>query len=321
MEENSRIYSIALRKQWADIAKGFAIILMIIGHMPNYFPHIVRSIIYSFHMPFFFILAGYFYNAQIADVRKYVKRKLKRLILPYLAFNVVYIVSGCIFRVSESTLGENISTILIWGGAGTTWFFLVLFEVELLFLLITNFGKNYEQLLVLIMFSVGVCCSVFGLELPFKLNVACTALGLYAVGHYFVKRVSIHKVEKIKTVSLLAILWAVCFCGMYLYSGYTWELNVNMCSNIILGLGSAISATLVVLIGATRIETMEIPGKNVLAGIGYWSLYIFPLSGWLPNFIMAFFEKFGWDFSTILKLLVYIFSYFIIYVITRIVKR
>lgn len=46
------------RLDWIDIAMGIAIILVIVGHtVPN--PSPLRHAIFSFHMPVFFILAGY----------------------------------------------------------------------------------------------------------------------------------------------------------------------------------------------------------------------------------------------------------------------
>lgn len=46
------------RIQWIDIAKGITIIAMIIGHSVPYGSSI-RNLIFSFHMPLFFILTGY----------------------------------------------------------------------------------------------------------------------------------------------------------------------------------------------------------------------------------------------------------------------
>lgn len=41
---------------WADIAKGIAIILMVLGH--SSLPAVIQNWIYSFHMPFFFFISG-----------------------------------------------------------------------------------------------------------------------------------------------------------------------------------------------------------------------------------------------------------------------
>lgn len=45
------------RIEWVDIAKGIAIMLMVIGHEVS--NGLVYALIFSFHMPLFFILSGY----------------------------------------------------------------------------------------------------------------------------------------------------------------------------------------------------------------------------------------------------------------------
>ena len=72
---------ITKRKEvWCDSAKGIVILLMIIGHMPNYIPHAVREIIYSFHMPFFFIISGYWYKKGKYQLKEYFFKKIKHFI-------------------------------------------------------------------------------------------------------------------------------------------------------------------------------------------------------------------------------------------------
>ena len=44
------------RLDWVDIAKGIAIVLMILGH--SSLPNMIQNWIYSFHMPFFFFISG-----------------------------------------------------------------------------------------------------------------------------------------------------------------------------------------------------------------------------------------------------------------------
>ena len=48
------------RIQWLDIAKGLAIILMILGHTS--IPKFAADFIWLFHMPLFFIASGYTTN-------------------------------------------------------------------------------------------------------------------------------------------------------------------------------------------------------------------------------------------------------------------
>ena len=60
-----------------DIAKGIAIILVVIAHLG--IPEFWRKFIFLFHMPFFFFIAGYFfkekYYATLKDVLIYIKKR------------------------------------------------------------------------------------------------------------------------------------------------------------------------------------------------------------------------------------------------------
>ena len=62
------------RIEWIDICKGLAIILDIIGHskLETGIAFNLKSIIYSFYMPLFFILSGYlFYNVKDKKRKNY----------------------------------------------------------------------------------------------------------------------------------------------------------------------------------------------------------------------------------------------------------
>lgn len=67
------------RLEWLDIAKGIAIFLVVVGHTVD--KGTARHLIFSFHMPLFFILAGFTLRAKPWKV--VVKSSAKRLLLPY----------------------------------------------------------------------------------------------------------------------------------------------------------------------------------------------------------------------------------------------
>lgn len=48
------------REKWIDVVRGGAILLVVIGHSGC--PEILYNLIYSFHMPLFFVISGYLYN-------------------------------------------------------------------------------------------------------------------------------------------------------------------------------------------------------------------------------------------------------------------
>lgn len=78
-----------MRFEALDIAKAIAIILMVIGHTE--YP-VLQTFIYEFHMPLFFIAAGYCFNTKyLNDEATFVKRRFKGLYWPYLKWSVVFL--------------------------------------------------------------------------------------------------------------------------------------------------------------------------------------------------------------------------------------
>lgn len=102
------------RNTYLDIVKYFTIFCVLWGHVvketcmyddPNS-DHIFR-LIYSFHMPLFMMICGYFFQKSIAKYGRYtyIKRKLKlrcfSLIIPMLSFGALkMVISGNIGIVS-----------------------------------------------------------------------------------------------------------------------------------------------------------------------------------------------------------------------------
>ena len=81
-----------------DIAKALCIVLVVVGH---YFPdnspvwyECLNKLIYSFHMPLFMFASGFIYMATKKEGESYSKflvKKLKRLMLPYVVVSVIVI--------------------------------------------------------------------------------------------------------------------------------------------------------------------------------------------------------------------------------------
>ena len=78
VENCSRDYTI-------DFLKGIGILSVILGHTVQLWP--IRSFIYTFHMPLFFMASGYFYRKRPGS--KLCRQLLKSLIVPYLIICVL----------------------------------------------------------------------------------------------------------------------------------------------------------------------------------------------------------------------------------------
>lgn len=75
------------RLAYLDYSRVFVVFLVIFGHLLPMDNHIPRDFIYSFHIPFFFLVSGMLhkFNGQI-QWQKY----LKSIGIPLLFFNCLY---------------------------------------------------------------------------------------------------------------------------------------------------------------------------------------------------------------------------------------
>lgn len=131
------------RIAWLDIAKGIAILCTIIGHIVPFGSHI-RNIIFSFHMPLFFVVSGYtIKQIPFSSLKSATFKDFKRLIIPFCFIKIIETFIGIIqlhVPVKECIYTHFLG--FIWGngcnywkfpGIGAIWFFLTLFYSKLLF--------------------------------------------------------------------------------------------------------------------------------------------------------------------------------------------
>ena len=95
-----------------DILKGILIVLVVVGHAlrscfaaPTVY-HPLFVFIYTFHMPLFVFVSGYFFSSSLKyDFKTLIEKKTKRLIVPLLVYSTILLV---LFVTSSSpkTLGK-----------------------------------------------------------------------------------------------------------------------------------------------------------------------------------------------------------------------
>ncbi len=85
-----------MRNSTIDIAKGIAIILMVVGH--SCCPEGLYKLIYSFHMPLFYILSGYFLKEDsLANTRSFVLKRWKKQAMPLLICGIISLLLHNVF--------------------------------------------------------------------------------------------------------------------------------------------------------------------------------------------------------------------------------
>ena len=67
------------RLQYIDIAKGIAMICIILGHLGN---ASINRIVFTFHVPIFFFITGYF-TIKKSDLNGFIKNKARMLLMNF----------------------------------------------------------------------------------------------------------------------------------------------------------------------------------------------------------------------------------------------
>lgn len=85
------------RIQYIDFTKGIAIFLVCLGHstqyldINNYWNNPIWKFIYSFHMPLFMILCGFFFKSSInLSFKELISKKIVQLIIPTITFFLTF---------------------------------------------------------------------------------------------------------------------------------------------------------------------------------------------------------------------------------------
>ena len=140
------------RLQYIDIAKGIAMICIILGHMGN---ANINRVVFTFHVPIFFFITGYFISDK-CEVNIFVRNKVRTLIIPYLitCFAIVIIAT-----LQGAICGDAIVEIKKWSyasvygagdsytnpfyipGIGAIWFLLATFWGSIFLRISLNFNK------------------------------------------------------------------------------------------------------------------------------------------------------------------------------------
>lgn len=80
-----------MRNNVISICKGIAIILMVLGHTEG--PGFLMHIVYLFHMPIFFITAGYFFSRKyLSEPWTFVVKRFKGLYVPMVKWALFFLV-------------------------------------------------------------------------------------------------------------------------------------------------------------------------------------------------------------------------------------
>lgn len=209
-----------------DIAKGIAILLVIIGHTVK-FGSTTRNFIFSFHMPLFFLLSGYTYR--LAENRQafwlHIRKGITHLVLPCILISGITIFVQWEMGSSHSfsaigMIARRIGDAFWWAsgvevhghpGLGAMWFLLSMFWAKIfldgIHLIFPHEDTGYIYTFLGIL---GIFLGLKGKWLPQNMDVTCLVVFFMYLGMVWrTYAVQIKEYEKVLFFSAVSI-WLIC---------------------------------------------------------------------------------------------------------------
>ena len=273
---------------WIDQLRGIALFFVVIGHVA--LPSNIKSVIYSFHMPLFFIISGLTLNhekIQKIPMKEYIKDKAKKLILPYfwmsfLVFPLWYITycvicdtATTIFQVIVGIFSGN-NLVFYTSTSNALWFLLVLFFAEILYAAIIKWTHGDEQKIsILIVLSAIVGYLDKGNGQIWHFNVAFTAVAFLYIGKILMdlykKYMDFFEAKReIKKYGIIVLL-VVVGCISHICNGRISMTANKFGKSFVLFYITAVSfsvAVMMVTMILPRFHFVNFIGKNTLLYVG-----------------------------------------------------
>lgn len=195
--------------EWINILRGFAIILIVLGHAIGYSKKLNILTIYlsSFYVPLFFFISGYLHNEDKQENLKFFcKRKAKKILIPYFVFASISLIPYYLFATDiqnnlsssknlSSNMFESILGIIYGSGHGEKlsqntplWFLPCFFIVILIAKLVSDLLKKYKHnikhiTIAMFFLIIGyIVYKYFNYPLPFNIETSLVMLYFYYLG-------------------------------------------------------------------------------------------------------------------------------------------
>lgn len=224
------------RLEYIDRLKGFAILLVIMGHFieknvieGNFHP--LYSFIYFFHMPLFMFISGYvaikclkIELVKFDEIINFIKNKARALILPYFTWGILMPIFFFSYDFHFDLLPRLEELIVQYAGL---WFLPTLFLLSLLFLIYRIIGKkvlNFKGGKLLVIFTLFIV--VVGLYYIYPIQVLRSVISYFPFYFLGVIVVDYKTVEKIYCNKIAFSLFAIAFLVITVHFNYS-EAGLN----------------------------------------------------------------------------------------------
>lgn len=175
-----------------DLAKGFCILLVLLSHTLGDLSNSWLLLCGYFRMPLYFFLSGLFFKKYDSFIY-FIRKKATKLLIPFLLFYIFISVPSILFTYHIEnhsfygivpTFFEKYGTLNL-GINGAIWFLLCLFEINILFYLLTILFRDNAKYIIassLIIGIIGYMLNYYNIFIYLWLDTAFTALPYFGFG-------------------------------------------------------------------------------------------------------------------------------------------
>lgn len=243
------------RIDWIDYAKALGIILVYVGHTG--IPDELKSRIYMFHMPLFFLISGFLWNQDQymkMPIGEFVKKKFKSYIIPYFKIGLVCLIIWGVF-VNAMTLPliefkqaliryvfglciYSRGTIEFMPHCSPIWFLTCLFCAEILFCFVMKSSRPQIFITICIVLAIALQYSP---KLYWNIDTAVTSAPFLYAGYLIRQKLCLLTDKKILTPMIVVSLYFLIRCDWWT------DFDGNRYDNVILMYLSSLSISVMLL--------------------------------------------------------------------------
>lgn len=278
--------NVVKRIDFVDIAKAIAIFLVVFGHMiPPGTPE--KTMVYSFHMPLFFLLSGFFMKkGNDIKFRTLLYKKWHALMVPFLVWGSIY--SEFNFKNLLQICYGTRETLMMANSLSSLWFLPVMYLAFIYNIAVDKLCTNSRisktlnssfLIIITFMFIGFAIPHPHRYGLPFGADIAFCAAAFMKLGQLLKSNVSL-LLKQDKLVLIIVLIGLIfLFAYTYRYSVYSKSVKHILMANAMYGnpfyfLVNAMIGSSIIVVFAVLLDKFNV-SKSCLQKIGRNSLGIF----------------------------------------------
>ena len=276
------------RNAYFDNAKLCLIFLVVFGHMIQPFIHDSTSVktlytwIYTFHMPAFIFLAGFF--AKGSGNIKYIVNLAKKLLFPYIIFQLIY--SGYYFLIGK----PNWFTEHIFYPHWSLWFLVSLFCWHIILIIYKRIPPIWGITLALI---VGIMIGYFdNVEHTFSLSRTFVFFPFFLIGYWtdmkYVEQLKRRWIKVTSALVLIAMALAIYYLPDINYGWFLASKSYDTLGLERLGGLARITVYMTAALMATAVLTWIPKQRFSFTVLGERTLYVYLLHGFFIQYFRQY---------------------------------